>query len=312
MNASGKIETTINQQFQRLKQVFRGKILMDEPLSEHTYFRIGGPADFYLYPKNLEDLSAVVDFCQREEITRFVIGNGSNLLVSDEGLRGVVIDLSETFNHIRCKGVVVTVGAGVPLESLLKYCTERGLCGLESLVGIPGQVGGGICLNAGAFDGEISDSLRSLRLLDRFGTLEKRQRENITVGYRTTDLPPDGIIVEAQFLLSEGNPKEMEAVQKARMKERREKQPLSLPSAGSVFKRPPGDYAGRLIEEVGCKGLRVGDAMVSKKHANFIVNCHLASAEDVLRLIDEVRGRVLHRFDVELELEINLVGFPER
>lgn len=312
MNASSKIRTTRNQQLQKLKQVFRGKILMDEPLSEHTYFRIGGPADFYLYPKNLEDLSAVVDFCQREEIPRFVIGNGSNLLVSDDGLRGVVIDLSETFTHIHCKGVLVTVGAGVPLESLLRYCTERGLCGLESLVGIPGQVGGGICLNAGAFDGEISDPLRSLRLLDRFGTLEKRQRENITVGYRTTDLPSDGIIVEAQFLLSEGNPKEMEAVQKARMKERREKQPLSLPSAGSVFKRPQGDYAGRLIEEVGCKGLRVGDAMVSKKHANFIVNCHLASAQDVLRLIDEVRERVLHRFDVELELEINLVGFSER
>jgi len=148
--------------------------------------------------------------------------------------------------------------------------------------------------------------------MDRYGTLERRRREEITVGYRYTDLPPDGIVVEAQFLLSEGNPKKMESVQKAYLKERREKQPLSLPSAGSVFKRPAGDYAGRLIEEAGCKGLRIGDAMVSKKHANFIVNCHLASAQDVLRLVEEVKKRVLERFNVELELEIHLLGFSER
>ena len=285
---------------------------MDEPLSEHTNFRIGGPADFYLYPKDLEDLGALVDFCEREGIPRFVIGNGTNLLVSDEGFRGIVIDLSETFTHVSCKGSVVTVGAGVFLRNLLKYCTERGLSGLESLVGIPGQVGGSIFLNAGSYGVEICDRLRSVHLMDRLGTLEKRQQEEITVGYRYTDLPSDGIVVEAQFLLSEGNPKKMESVQEGYLKERREKQPLSLPSAGSVFKRPAGDYAGRLVEEAGCKGLRIGDAMVSKKHANFIVNCHFASAQNVLRLVDEVKERVLERFDIDLELEIHLLGFPER
>ncbi|MBN2029931.1 UDP-N-acetylmuramate dehydrogenase [bacterium] len=299
-------------QFQRIRQVVRGKLLVDEPLSKHTYFRIGGPADYYFCPKDLEDLSAIVDYCQREDVAQFIIGNGSNLLVSDEGYRGVVIDLSETFTHIHSKGYVVTVGAGVQLKTLLHYCTERGLSGLEHLVGIPAQIGGALNLNAGAYGGEIYQHVQSIHLLDKYATLELRKREDITAGYRETDLPSDSIVIEAQFLLAEGNPKEMEALQEMHMKERRDKQPLSLPSAGSVFKRPPGDYAGRLIEEAGCKGFRIGDAMVSKKHANFIVNCHLASARDVLRLIDEIKQRVFNRFDIMLELEIHLIGFKEK
>ena len=300
------------QRFNKLKQAIRGKILMDEPLSEHTSFRIGGTADYFIYPKDLEDLGAVVDVCQRERIPRFTIGNGTNLLVSDQGYRGIVIDLSETFTHIHCKDSIVTVGAGVDLKNLLKYCIERGLSGLESLVGIPGQIGGAIRLNASAMGGEISEHMLNLRLLDRFGMLERRRREEITVGYRYTDIALDAVIVEAQFHLSEGNPKQMEAVQNANLKKRRERQPLSLPSAGSVFKHPPGENAGRLIEEAGCKGLRIGDAMVSKKHANFIVNCHLASSEDVFRLMRDVQNRVLKRFGVELELEIHMLGFSEQ
>lgn len=299
------------QQYNRLKQAFRGQILVDKLLSEHTSFRIGGPSDYYIYPKDLEDLSAVIDFCQREKILRFTIGNGTNLLVSDRGFQGVVIDISETFTHLHCKGSVVTVGAGVDLPHLLKYCTERGLSGLESLIGIPGQVGGAIRTNAGAWGGAICDHLLNFRALDRYGMLERKQRNDITVGYRYTNIASDAIIVEAQFLFSEGNPKQMESFQKIKLKERREKQPLSLPSAGSVFKHPPGDYAGRLIDEAGCKGLRIGDAMVSKKHANFIVNCHLASAEDVVRLIKDVRGNVFKRFNIELELEIQKIGFSE-
>ena len=234
------------QQYNRLKQAFRGKIVVNEPLSEHTSFRIGGEADYYLYPNDLEDLSSVVDFCQRERISRFTIGNGTNLLVSDRGFKGIVIDISETFTHIHCKGSIVTVGAGVNLKDFLNYCTERGLSGLESLVGIPGQVGGGIRINAGAWGEEIFDYLLNVRMLDRLGMLERRQKDEITVGYRYTDIPSDTIIVEAQFHLSDGHPKQMESIQRTKLKERREKQPLSLPSAGSVFKHPPGDYAGRL------------------------------------------------------------------
>ena len=297
--------------FKRLKQIFRGIIMLDEPLSKHTSFQIGGPADFYLFPKDLEDLGSVVDFCQREQLLRFTIGNGTNLLVSDKGYRGIIVDLSKTFGHIHYKESTVTVGAGVSLKKYLRYCTERGLSGLESLVGIPGQVGGAIRLNAGAWGGEIGDHLWTVRILDRFGMLERRQREEINIGYRYTDIPPDAIIVEAQFRLAEGNPKEMEAIQNTHLKKRKAQQPLSLPSAGSVFKRPVGHFPGRLIEDAGCKGLRIGDAMVSKKHANFIVNCHLASAEDVLRLIKEVRERVFKRFGVELEQEIHMLGFSE-
>jgi UDP-N-acetylmuramate dehydrogenase len=297
------------QLFQRLKQTFRGHILVDEMLSEHTWFRIGGPADFFLYPKDLEDLAAVIDFARREGITVFVIGNGSNLLCSDEGYRGFIIDLSRTFTHVQCKGHVVTVGAGFALKDLLQYCLERGLSGLESLVGIPAQVGGAIFQNAGAYGGEVCDRLNNVRLLDPYGSLERRSKEDLQPQYRKIRLAPGTILVEAQFFLAEGHPKKMEAAQQSYLRQRRDKQPLSLPSAGSVFKRPEADYAGRLIEEAGCKGLRIGDAMVSKKHANFIVNCHLASATDVIRLIDEVRQRVMERFGVELEMEIEKVGF---
>jgi len=294
---------------QRIKQAFRGRILLDEPLSQHTSYRIGGPADYYIFPRDLEDLNSLLDFCQRENASRFVIGSGTNILASDSGYRGIVIDLSETFPKIQNKGKTVTVGAGVQLKNLIKFCTERGLAGLESLVGIPGRLGGCISMNAGAWGSEISDCLFSIRLLDRFGTLERRLKEEIHFGYRYTDLPSDGVIVEAEFKLSEGNPKEMASVQGNHLRERKNRQPLSLSSAGSVFKRPEGDYAGRLIEEAGCKGMRIGDAMVSRKHANFIVNCHLASAQDVIHLMDEVKKRVFDRFEIELVREIHLLGF---
>ena len=298
--------------YQRLRQVFRGNIIVNEPMSKHTSFRIGGNAEFYLYPKDLEDLGNVVDFCQRDAVDRFIIGNGTNILVGDDGIRGVVIDLSQTFHQISSKGTMVTVGAGVPLKEMLYYCTQRGLSGFEPITGIPGQIGGCLRLNAGAFGREISDHVHSVRLLDSFGTLERRERTDIQWGYRFSDIPGHAIIVEAQFAFIEGNPKQMEREQDTYLRERRAKQPLSLPSAGSVFKRPPDGYAGRLIEESGCKGLRIGDAMVSRKHANFIVNCHLASASDVLRLIEEVQQRVFRQFKVELEPEIHMIGIKKQ
>ncbi len=297
------------EQFKKLKNIVHGRILVDEPLSMHTSYRIGGPSDYYIYPQDLAELNRIVDFCRQEGIDYFVIGNGTNILVSDSGFRGIVIDLSETFDTIKSSDYKVSAGSGVLLRDLIKYCTQRGLSGLESLVGIPGRVGGCVRLNAGAFGCEIFDSIRRVRLLDEFGTVERIGKDEIKFGYRYTDIPASSIILEVEFYLSEGNPKKMEDIQNLYLKERRDKQPLSLPSAGSVFKSPPGDYAGRLIDEAGCKGLRIGDALVSKKHANFIVNCRLASASDVLRVIEEVRKRVLVRFGVELELEIHLIGF---
>ena len=295
--------------YQRLKKVSRGKILLDEPMSRHTSYKIGGPADIYIRPIDQEDVSGVIDFCNREGIQRYVVGNGTNLLVSDEGLRGVVIDISKAFRHLSNKGNIVTTGAGNSLKKLIEYCTEMGLAGIESLIGIPGQVGGALMLNAGAYNTEITDKIIAVRLLNKQGVLEIRKRSDIQAEYRKTNYPEGSILVEAQFMFQEGNPQEMKDHEKNIMKRRREKQPLSLPSAGSVFKRPANQYAGRLIEEAGCKGLRIGDAMVSRKHANFIVNCHLATAQDVLRVIEEVREKVYRRFKVTLELEIHLIGF---
>jgi len=298
-------------QRKKLLQIVRGHMKVDELMSSHTTFNIGGPADFYVYPKDLEDLTNITVFCQQEQIPVFVIGNGSNLLVSDSGLRGVVIDLSRTFRHIKARGTEVTAGAGVKLSSLISYCTIRGFSGLEQLAGVPGLIGGCLRLNAGAFGREIGDVVECIRILDAFHTLEKVQRHQLDFGYRHTSIPENSIIVEAVFRLTDGNPKEMEALQKTYIKKRKRTQPLSLPSAGSVFKRPPGDYAGRLLEDAGCKGMRIGDAMVSKKHANFIVNVGAARAKDVMRLITEVRERVYERFEILLETEIHFAGFSE-
>lgn len=300
-----------NQIHQALKDLIKGEILKDELLSGHTSFKIGGEADYYVYPEDLEDLIDLVQFCEKENLPRFIIGNGSNLLVSDSGIRGMVIDLSRGFDQIQFKNNVVIAGMGSTLEAMLSFCTERGLSGYERLAGIPGQLGGCIKLNAGAFGGTISDRLKSVSYVDRYGTVSTLQREEIKMEYRFTDFPKDSILIEAEFTFAEGNPREMQAVQTGYIKRRKQKQPLSLPSAGSVFKRPPGDYAGRLIEEAGCKGLRIGDAMVSRKHANFIVNCHVASARDVMRVIDEIRDRVFKQFSIMLELEIHLIGFSE-
>ena len=302
------MEHTIDR-FRLLRQSLTGTLLMDEPMSAHTSFRIGGPADFFYQPPDVDRLVKVQDICRREGIQWFVIGAGTDLLVSDAGYRGMVVDLGLGFRETVSRQNRVAAGAGTPLADLLHYATQRGLSGMENLAGIPGQVGGCIRLNAGAFGSEIGDRLQRIRLLTADGRVEERDRSSITMEYRRTDIPSDAVVLEGEFMLSDGNPKDMARIQQDVLNRRKEKQPVTVPSAGSVFKRPPGDYAGRLIEEAGCKGLRIGDAMVSKKHANFIVNVRFATAEDVLRLIEEVRERVLRRFGVALELEIELVGF---
>jgi len=293
----------------KMKQALRGDILTQEPLAGHTTFRIGGPADFYVSPMDLEDLRSALDFSRQEGFRCFVIGRGSNLLVSDDGFRGIVLDLSGAFHQMASSGLVVTAGSGVLLGDLVDFCIRKKLKGIERLAGIPGQVGGGIRMNAGAFGTEVADLLQSVRLIDFSGTLLHIHRDQILMKYRSTDLPADAAIIEADFRMERGDAEEMADTREEILKKRREKQPLSLPSAGSVFKRPPGDFAGRMIEEAGLKGLRIGDAMVSKKHANFIVNCGFATAVDVLRLVEEIQKRVRQMFHVDLEPEIQLLGF---
>ncbi len=297
--------------FRTLNRAVRGRLLEDESLSGHTSFRIGGAADFWFLPKDIEDLSAGLKACTEDGVPVFVIGRGTNLLAADAGFRGVVFDLAETFSGMSGEGPEVNAGAGGLLWDLLNFCAARGLSGFEALAGIPGSVGGGVRLNAGAFGREIRDNLVDVIAVEADGTVTVRDRDALAMGYRSTALPEGSVVVSARFSFEPGDPLRMKAEQEAVLARRREKQPLSMPSAGSVFKRPPGDFAGRLIEDAGLKGLRIGDAMVSGKHANFIVNVGSASASDVKALIDEIRGRVLARFGVTLEPEIRFLGFGE-
>lgn len=294
---------------QYFRELFRGPVIMNEPLSRHTSFRIGGPADFYFYPKDLEDLAKALFLCQEEAIPWFVIGNGTNLLVSDNGFRGLVIDVSQTFRTLYRDGNRVTVGSGVLLSELLSFLLHNALSGFEHLAGIPGQIGGVIRLNAGAFGTEVGDCLTHVSFMDAQGQIHTKSRSEIHMGYRTIDLPSPMVIFEAQFQFTEGKQEEMEAKQNEILSQRGKKQPLSFPSAGSVFKRPPGDFAGRLIEQAGLKGLRKGDAEVSQKHANFIVNLGTATAQDVVALIFEIQQRVEARFGIFLEPELHFLGF---
>lgn len=297
-----------NKQYARLRQVVRGGILLDEMLAAHTSFRIGGPADYFISPRDQEDLARIIDFSTREGVRYLVLGKGTNILFADEGFRGMVIDLTASFTRISCSGGRIAAEAGVGMGVLLKYCIDRGYAGLEWLAGIPGTVGGGLRMNAGAHGQDMADLLDSCRILDAMGTLEKKDRRDLNFAYRSVDIPMSDTILEAEFSLEEGNPREIERMRQAYLRERKDKQPLSLPSAGSVFKNPPGESAGELIDIAGCKGLRIGDALVSKKHANFIVNCGCASAADVRRLIEEIIGRVEKRFGIRLELELHVEG----
>jgi len=294
---------------QRIKENLRGTVLIDEALARHTSFKIGGPADFYIIPKDEVDLLTLLGLYQNEGIPRFIIGRGTNLLVSDAGFRGIVIDLSRACCNFQIKDSVVIAGAGILIEDLITRSMASELSGAEKLSGIPGSIGGAVMLNAGAFNTEIKDILAAVKLVDTDNQIKNVSRDRIVMQYRWTDISPDAIVLEASFNLQPGIRSEIEKIRMEILAFRRAKQPLSLPSAGSVFKRPPGDYAGRLIEEAGLKGLRIGDALVSEKHANFIVNCGAASASDVYRLITEIQEVILKRFGVSLEPEVRLLGF---
>lgn len=292
-----------------IKRFFKGRIRQDEPLCAYTHYKIGGPADLYLLPRDLEDVRRIFRYAHEKGIPRFIIGAGSNLLVSDAGFRGIVINLKNAFHNINITEDIISVDSGVGIDAFLDYCSQNHRGGLEFLAGIPGTIGGALTMNAGAFGGETFDHLLAIEIMTMDGRLQVVEKKDINFGYRQGWKKTDSAIVRAKFQLPEMRKEDSKARKREFLNKRRQRQPLDLPSAGSVFKRPPGHYAGKLIEEAGCKGLRVGDAMVSEKHANFIVNLSQATAQDVLKLIAIVRERVFKTFGVELELEIELIGF---
>jgi UDP-N-acetylmuramate dehydrogenase len=287
---------------------FRGEIVFDEPLSRHTYFRIGGPADAMAYPADLEDLKAMLAAARRDAIRVLILGGGSNMLVSDVGFEGLVINLSRTFQGLSVADEQIRCGAGVRTSRLLAFSARAGLAGLEAVTGVPGTVGGAIRGNAGTHMGAITDHLDWVRVVERSGEERCLARRELGIGYRCVTLPPGAVVVEAAHTLRRGTTAEIRRAISKLLVRRNRTQPVEFRSAGCIFKNPSGDFAGRLVEQVGLKGLTRGGAQISDRHGNFIVNRGGATAADVHWLIERAAAEVRDKTGVALELEIQVVG----
>jgi len=294
-----------------LRGLVRGEVLYREPLSKYTSFRIGGPAEWMVFPADLEDLQRVIGYANKQGMKFFILGGGSNLLVADEGVSGIVFNLSKGFNYAHFDGTTVVVGAGYSLPRLVAGAVARGLTGLECAAGVPGTVGGAVRMNAGTRETGIGDVITLLKLVREDGALGTLKREDLNFQYRESHLPPDSVVLEVTLALERGDPKAIRADIHKRLMARKATQPLSYPNAGSIFKNPPGDYAARLIEKAGLKGTRIGGAEISRQHANFIINKGAARAEEVMALIKIARQKVLEETGIKLELEVKLWGLSD-
>lgn len=284
------------------------EVRINEPMKAHTSFKVGGPADWFVMPETKEELSAVLDICRRADLPWYMLGNGSNLLISDSGLRGVVIS-TKKFDRLESCDTTLRVGSGVLLSRAAAAALKAGLTGLEFAAGIPGTVGGAVVMNAGAYGSEMKDVLKQVTVLDREGRVLTLSPEELKMGYRTSRIPDEGyLVLEAEFLLNKGDKDAIKEQMDELAAKRREKQPLEYPSAGSTFKRPAGHFAGKLIEDAGLKGFTVGGAAVSDKHAGFVINKGGASASDIASLCRQVQTEVLKQTGIQLELEIRLLG----
>lgn len=280
-----------------------------EPMSRHTTFRIGGPADFYLCPHSTNEVQEIVEICKEEKLPYFVLGNGSNLLVSDKGYRGVVIQLWKNFSDITVKDCCIQAKAGALLSKVAAEALEAGLTGMEFASGIPGTIGGAAFMNAGAYGGEMKDIIKSVKVLDTQGEVRVLPKEELKMGYRTSIVKEKGYtVLSVELELTRGNQEEIRNTMEDLKERRTSKQPLEMPSAGSTFKRPEGYFAGKLIMDSGLRGFSVGGAQVSEKHCGFVVNKGGATAMDVLNLIREVQRRVKEQFGVDLETEVRFLG----
>lgn len=282
---------------------------LDEPLSRHTTWKVGGPADLFVYPHRLEECVHIMKVLQKHHLPWRVIGRGSNLLVDDAGIRGTVIKIGKGLDSFYQEGNRVTVGAGYSTIRLAMMTAKKGLSGLEFAGGIPGNIGGAVYMNAGAHGSDISNVLDSAKVLLETGEYLELSNEQLKFRYRTTILQETirGLVLEATFRLREGNHQEITA-NLAKFKDyRRRTQPLDFPCAGSVFRNPPGDSAGRLIEAAGLKGYRIGGACVSPLHGNFIINDQGAKAADILSLIEHIRHVIFDQFQVRLVPEVEVV-----
>ncbi len=285
-----------------------GEVRLEEPLSKHTTFRIGGPAALYVECDDMESLSSAVAILKDEAVDWIVLGKGSNVLVSDAGFEGAVIVLGSGFRHYSVDGTQIVAGAGVVLAVVVQESFRRGLSGLEFAVGIPGTLGGAVFMNAGSRETWLGSVVGAVTLFVPGEGLVSVRGDRIDWRYRTSIFPVDGIIVEASLVLEQGDVEVTRAAMEKSYERRKQTQPLGSPNAGSIFVNPPGDSAGRLIESAGLKGLTYGGAMISEVHANFIVNTGAATAANVMALIDRVREVVRDTHGVELTPEIRFIG----
>ena len=299
---------------QEIKKMFcdllgEDHVLTDEPMKQHTTFKIGGPADYFLVPETGEEVGEIIKICRKTDTPYFILGNGSNLLVGDGGYRGAVIQVYRNMSAVTVEGTTITAQAGALLSAVAAAAKNASLTGFEFAGGIPGTVGGAAVMNAGAYGGEMKDVLVEVTVMDAEGKIFAISAEKLELGYRTSVIKKAGyIVLEAKIRLKEGD---QEAIRE-RMKEltiqRTTKQPLEYPSAGSTFKRPEGYFAGKLVMDSGLRGYQVGGARVSEKHCGFVINAGDATAKDVRTLMDNVRDIVYEKYGVTLEPEVKFLG----
>lgn len=299
---------------QKIKDMFANllgeeKVLIDEPMNRHTTFRIGGPADYFLTPSSAQEVKEILRICKEENLPYFILGNGSNLLVSDRGYRGVIIQLYRNFNEITVEGTKIRACAGALLSGIAAAAKNESLTGFEFAGGIPGTLGGAVVMNAGAYGGEMKDILEEATVMTQEGEILHIPVKELKMGYRTSVIKTAGyIVLEAVISLKKGDPDAIKARMKELTEQRTGKQPLEYPSAGSTFKRPEGYFAGKLIMDAGLRGYQVGGAQVSQKHCGFVINTGNATAADVRGLMNDVIKTVQDKFGVTLEPEVKFLG----
>lgn len=289
--------------------VLEGSLFFNESMKKHTSFKLGGNADILIVPSNEEEVCEVIKLCKKFNYPFFVMGNGSNLIVKDGGIRGLVIKMTENFSKINITGEIVESDSGVLLSKLSKFAMKNDLSGIEFAEGIPGTLGGAVIMNAGAYNGEMKDVVVKTRYIDKNGDVQTIEGEEHKFSYRSSYIQKEsGIILKSWLKLKKGNKEQIAKEMNEFSKRRRDKQPLEMPSAGSVFKRPEGYFAGKLIEDCGLRGFTIGEAQVSEKHCGFIVNKGNASSEDVIKLIKHIQNCVKNKYNVILETEVKIVG----
>lgn len=285
------------------------RVFTEEAMSQHTTFKIGGPADYFLMPDKGEDVGRVIKICKEKEIPYFILGNGSNLLVGDGGYRGAVIQIYRNMSSVTVEGNDITAQAGALLSAVAAAAKNASLTGFEFAGGIPGTIGGAVVMNAGAYGGEMKDVLTEVTVMNAEGDIFTLPTEELELGYRTSIIKTAGyIVLEAKIRLKEGDPEVIRETMKDLTIRRTTKQPLEYPSAGSTFKRPEGYFAGKLIMDSGLAGYQVGGAQVSEKHCGFVINAGDATARDVRTLMDNVRDIVYKKYGVTLEPEVKFLG----